>query len=604
MVILAGSNGTGKSSVLEAIICFKENIGPYHRYTQTGGLVNVDAEFAEIAISFKIFPEEKEYLKSIHKIEVPNDILEGSFKIRKDRTLFDQKVSRGLQLMLKAYRVEKFPNIGTFDYFNPNRFMAKKDIVNIALGGFKDQTEKNKRVTFSPTEKFNMTKEFLAQGKLSDLQYISDKVEYQKLKVGPDDMPDSLAKIKEVFNHLLSPKKFKGVDISISPVRFIIETPGGDVDIDDLSSGEKEILFSYTELVKLNPNSSIILYDEPDLHLNQKVTRELVPTLRNIGENNQFWLTTHSFGVMGSVKYNELFRLENYSGKNQITNAFSDEERYNLFRSVAGEIGIVTLGERIVFVEGTERTDTAILESFFDEYKGRIAFIPSDSVQQVIGVHTKILELLNTSSQFNFYFAIRDRDFMDSTERKQSMEKGNQRLYVWERYHIENYLLDFESIYEVLNRNFTPCPVSSPKDVEDKMLEIIKTEHERFISHMIKYEVNKNMGRIYFDIGFSDFEKQALEKAKKLKENSLKIFEEANIKDIISRKKKEFEEACKSGEWVKIIPARELMKIFIGKYGTGLRYEQFKNQIVNEIKTTRRIPSELTTTINKILTTK
>lgn len=526
IVIIAGPNETGKSSVLEAILFFKENVGLYHGWTLSGSVVNIEAPFAEISISFKIFPEETEYLKSVHNIELENDLLEGWIKIGKAGNIIERKIPIELTLILSAYRIKDIPNMGIFDF---------------SRARFSDPDEKRRQVTFSSSEKFNLPKDYLAQ----------------------------CVRAREV-------------------------------DIDNLSSGEKEILF-FTELIKLNIYNSILLFDEPSIYLDQEVERKIVPLLRSMGTNNQFWMTTHSFGIMGSVEYNELFRLENYSGINQVTRAFSDEEKYDTFLSVTGEVGIVTRGERIVFLEGTEWTDKYILEKFYEEYKGRLVFVSSGSVREVIAINQKILDLLNTSSRFNFYYAIRDRDFMDSSEREQIIEKGNQRLYVWKRYHIENYLINFEVIYEVLKRNIIPCPVSSPKDVKDKMLEIIHEERERFLSLMVKYEVNKDLGRIYFDIGFPNFEEQALKKAKNLKDKSLKILEKDNMLNIIQRKKKEFEKASESGEWVKIIPARNILKLFIGKYGKGLKYEPFKNQIVHEIKAREIIPMEIKDVLNRFL---
>ncbi len=312
LVILAGPNGTGKSSVLEAILFFKETIGPYQTYTQTGSVVNLGASFTEISISLIVFPQAIVSLKIIHNIELKNDILEGSIKIGKIGNVIEQNIPNELRHMLTAYRIAEFPDIGTFDFFNPNRVMVKKQLINITVGGFNDPQEKIRRLTFSPSEKFSLTKDYLAQCALSDIQTIITKVKKEKIKVGEEDIPDSLKFIKDIFNKLLIPKKFKEVDLSTSPVKFIVETPQGEVDIDDLSSGEKEILFCYTELIKLQPNNSIILYDEPDLHLNQEVERALIPILRRIGKNNQFWMATHSLGIMSSVKYDELFRLENF----------------------------------------------------------------------------------------------------------------------------------------------------------------------------------------------------------------------------------------------------------------------------------------------------
>lgn len=599
IVVLAGPNGTGKSSVLEAIVFFKESLGPYHGWTLPGTVVNTAAQFAEISIRFKVFPEEIVYLKKVHNIELKSDILEGYLKIDSNGRM-ERKAPTELRSLMSAYRKD-FPSIGIFDFYNPYRFIGRKRLMSIAVEGFTDPEEKRRRVTFLPAEKFARTKDYLAQCALGDIQTVITKVRKEQVKIGMKDVPDSLRPIKRIFNNLLAPKKFSGVDLSTSPIRFVVETPQGEVDIDDLSSGEKEILFGYTELLKLHPQNSIILYDEPDLHLNQEVERKIVPLLRSIGTNNQFWIATHSFGIMDSVEYNELFRLENHTGRNQLTRAFSDKEKWNTFRSVAGDIGIITLGQRIVFLEGAEWTDKRILETFSEEYKRRIVFVSSGSVGNVTGVSQKILDLLHTSSKFNFYCAIRDRDFMDTAEREQIMESGNQRLYVWERYHIENYLLDFKVIYDVLKRNISLCPCSSAEDVKEKIIEILHQESDRFLSMMVKYDVNKELRTIYFDVGFPGLKDQALKQAKKLKDKLLTICESDTILGVIERNKKEFKVVVESGEWIKRLPGRTILKLFIGKYGRRLSYDPFKNQLVHEMKERDRVPKEMKDVLSQFL---
>jgi len=592
VVILAGPNGTGKSSVLEAIIFFKEHLGPYHSWTLGGNVVNTGAKFAEISAEFKVYPEEIVYLKEVHNITLPNDVLAGWMKVEPPNRVIEQKRPAGLVQLMRLYKRKDFPHVGIFDFYNPNRFIQKKELGAIQVGVFRDPEERRRRVSFIPEYKFAMTKDYLAQQTMGDLQKALSKMRKERVELRIEDVPDSLMPLKNVFNSLLAPKKFVEVDFSSSPIRFIVETPQGIVDIDDLSSGEKEILFGYAELLKVNPKNSIILFDEPDLHLNQEVERKIVPLLKSIGENNQYWIATHSFGIMSSVEYNELFRLENFSGRNQVTTAFSDEERYETFLSVAGDVGIVTLGQRIVFLEGIQWTDKYVLESFFEDFKRKVVFVPSSSVGEIMKISDKILKLLQTSSRFNFYYAIRDRDYMSDTERKGIMTT-NERLYVWERYHVENYLLDFDAIYSVLARNVTPCPCSSPSDVKSKIIEILLSESDRFVSKMVNYEVNKRLRGIHFDIGFEKINDQIQTKTEHLKSRLLPILETDNIRKIVAEKKRDFHKALESDEWIKILPARDMLKLFISKYGQELPYKPFKNQLVHEIKNENRVPSEV-----------
>ena len=592
IVVLAGPNGTGKSSVLEAIVLLKEGLGPYHGWTLSGDLVNTGAKFAEISASFRIYPEEITYLNEVHNITLDKDIMEGSIKVEKPNRIIQTTAPNELVQLLRSYRRKDFPHVGIFDFYNPYRFIMKKELKSIQVGEFTDPYERRRRVSFDPSEKFAVTKDYLAQLTMGDLQKALAKIRKEGVQIGIEDVHDSLKPVKNIFDSLLTPKKFVEIDFSSSPIKFIVETPQGVVDIDDLSSGEKEILFGYTELLKVYPENSIILFDEPDLHLNQEVERKIVPLLRSIGANNQYWIATHSFGIMDSVEYNELFRLENYSGRNQVTRAFSDEDRYETFRSVAGDVGIVTLGQRIVFLEGIQWTDKYVLESFFEDFKGKVVFVPSGSVGEVMKISDSVLKLLQTSSRFNFYFAIRDRDFMNDAERE-SIMRTNERLYVWERYHIENYLLDFDAVYSVLSRNVTPCPCSSAQNIEEKIIELLRSESPRFISKMVNYEVNKKLKEVHFDIGFEEIDEQAQRKIENLKNRLLPILQTDSIQRIVAEKRKDFQRLLESGEWVKVLPGREILTRFISRYGRELQYKPFKNQLIHEIRNENKVPKEV-----------
>ena len=82
-------------------------------------------------------------------------------------------------------------------------------------------------------------------------------------------------------------------------------------DFDDLSSGQKEIISTlfciwfYTRYGK-----SIVLIDEPELHLNMSWQLMFVQMLKKIAPNNQYIMATHSEAVMRLVPFNHRILLE------------------------------------------------------------------------------------------------------------------------------------------------------------------------------------------------------------------------------------------------------------------------------------------------------
>ena len=105
--------------------------------------------------------------------------------------------------------------------------------------------------------------------------------------------------LQELFTTFFPGKTFLGpVPTADGNLEFPVRISDGSThDINDLSSGEKEILFGYLRLTNSAPKYSVILLDEPELHLNPALVRGLPQFYhKHMGQvlENQIWLVTHS----------------------------------------------------------------------------------------------------------------------------------------------------------------------------------------------------------------------------------------------------------------------------------------------------------------------
>src|SRR6185295_12085109 len=106
-------------------------------------------------------------------------------------------------------------------------------------------------------------------------------------RAGKVEFRDSLKPIREFFDDFFAPMKFVDVLIHETPFQYVIETPRGVIDLDDLSSGEKEVLNTFIRFHQLNPRGAVILFDEADAHLHPDLERRYLEVLRGIGSGNQ-----------------------------------------------------------------------------------------------------------------------------------------------------------------------------------------------------------------------------------------------------------------------------------------------------------------------------
>jgi len=72
-------------------------------------------------------------------------------------------------------------------------------------------------------------------------------------------------------------------------------------DINKLSSGEKQLFIRILSLKMIEANNSVILIDEPEISLHPKWQQKIVKIYEKIGLNNQIIIATHSPSIIGSV---------------------------------------------------------------------------------------------------------------------------------------------------------------------------------------------------------------------------------------------------------------------------------------------------------------
>jgi predicted ATP-binding protein involved in virulence len=153
---------------------------------------------------------------------------------------------------------------------------------------------------------------------------------------------------------------FSNVRVALEPLRLLVSKQDQEIDLTQMSDGERSLLAMMIDLcrrlVLANPElddplqgKGVVLIDEVELHLHPRWQREIVEKLRNTFPRVQFILTTHSPFVIQSVHSGAelilldtqpLDRLEN-KGIEEISRSVMGVdrpevgERYETMKSVA-----------------------------------------------------------------------------------------------------------------------------------------------------------------------------------------------------------------------------------------------------------------------------
>ena len=114
----------------------------------------------------------------------------------------------------------------------------------------------------------------------------------------------------EIFENLSIDVEVEDISQDGRNITLFTNSSGDEFDINELSSGEKQLFLRTLAIKMLNPENSIILIDEPELSLHPKWQQRIVDVYRKIGKNNQIIIATHSPHILGSVKKENIMLLD------------------------------------------------------------------------------------------------------------------------------------------------------------------------------------------------------------------------------------------------------------------------------------------------------
>lgn len=255
VVVLAGVNGTGKTTVLEVIYDYFEN------FQNDKNKINIELDL-----------EEENYINqnNISKETYLNNLIKDSIKKEKTPKVIYVPAEINFQKV-------KFNLLALYK----KRFLNKIDSYII---------------TDIP---------FYIQMKIINT---ANKESEKKLGNVRDEI---IAEINGIFDILDMDTRLIGMSTETTEILPIFTNSAGDkFDINELSSGEKQLFLRTLAIKMLNPENSIILIDEPELSLHPKWQQRIVDVYRKIGKNNQIIIATHSPHILGSVRKENIMLLD------------------------------------------------------------------------------------------------------------------------------------------------------------------------------------------------------------------------------------------------------------------------------------------------------
>jgi energy-coupling factor transporter ATP-binding protein EcfA2 len=140
---------------------------------------------------------------------------------------------------------------------------------------------------------------------------------WQMAKIGGRWGPrDFLQELENLYRAVFSGRSFglpepmyRGGVPTPDDYYFMLNDGNRTYDIEEMSAGEQSVFPLLYEAVRLQFRHSIILLDEVDLNLHPPLAQALVRALPRIGPECQFFLTTHSEAVASIISPEQTYRL-------------------------------------------------------------------------------------------------------------------------------------------------------------------------------------------------------------------------------------------------------------------------------------------------------
>lgn len=667
-VVLAGPNGCGKSCVLDAIRLLKSAYGSYEQDEWNMWLgefqISVNREAGEllgllqdktkplkITADFVLSDSECVYLKGNAATLVedlfwrqvdPTRIRGGgqrslAAKQRIQQQQLDEQLAdwipmamtqleaashkaalqidpdgsahvegnRLLELIFSTYLPQQ---LGVIDYHGPNRTYNRQRLNSVNLTIDASETQQRQHALYNSANKYANLKTEMTSA------YIRHLLAARADPTIPEN--DLLTStLKELFTTFFPGKQFLGPQPTPDGrLTFLVRlSSGGEHDIDDLSSGEKEVVYGYLRLHSSAPRNSMIMIDEPELHLNPRLVSGLAAFYyRHLGARlgNQLWLVSHSDTLIREAVSHPGFSVfhvqppTDMQGESQATAVKAKGDLERVVLALVGDLAAYRPGAKVVVFESTidAAFDVRMTCTLFPDFEQRINPISAGNKRRVSDLYDLLEQARAAGGIDARFFSISDADD-DAALSSPTMR------FQWDVYHIENYLLQPKFILDVLRAmGITGDVVKSEEAVLSELTSCAEETIPDLVAHKLRVHANRELVSsidLSFDPARRDTATALSEAIRRSHQRMQKHVAGELALSALLNYQKSYEKVCKAaltdGSWQTKFRGRDVLRRFAGRHTKGMLYEYLRDLVINKMAETGYQPIGMGRVLSAIL---
>jgi ABC-type cobalamin/Fe3+-siderophores transport system ATPase subunit len=296
---------------------------------------------------------------------------------------------------------------------------------------------------------------------------------------------DPIARFKDAFARLLPGKRMFDINEQTQNIQY--EQNGQKLDFARLSSGEREVVTVVFDFLLRNPKDCVVVFDEPELHLHPELSYRLLRTLQEVGERNQFLFCTHSPEIItAAIEHTVVFVSPSQgTGANQALKVEENDDVASVLRALGQSVGVISLGKKIVLIEGDRNSlDKEAYGSILGTRFPDLVLVPAGGKGTIAAFQKAVEKVLSKTIWGVDFFMLCDGD---SVSRGMTSVAESSRLRLLSRYHLENYFLDENTWVKVFEQLAFPVedPLRSPSLVRARLRELARG----FISYAVSLKI-------------------------------------------------------------------------------------------------------------------
>lgn len=275
-----------------------------------------------------------------------------------------------------------------------------------------------------------------------------------------------------------------------------------------LSSGEKEVVDILLDLYlrKDEYNDTIFLLDEPELHINTSIQKNLLIEInRLISKDCQIWITTHSIGFLRTLQEELRDECQIIQFKSEYELASkpytltpmkgSKSAWKDLFSIALDDLANLVCPKNIVYCEGRDKPgingaerglDANVFNNVFSEKYHDTIFISSGGNTELDQRSDIAIAILSKVFSDLKIFVLKDRDMAsgrgtNENDRQVYLQNNPENHRVLKRWEIENYLYDKQVLAHYCAKNG---------------LQFNESEYDDFVTDIFNQNLKDATGRI------------------------------------------------------------------------------------------------------------